>query len=643
MSKATTRLASSPASLLLSLVLLVSLLRQRCRAAPLRRTYGLFVWASLCALAAPIQAAPEGVQGFLVLMREATPQEAGRSMAARATALTADRALPLTADRTLGGGWQRLRAAGAVDSTQATEWARRLRADPRVLAVVPDVREQRQAVTPNDVRYAQQWWLQAVAPAGTPPVAADTGVAGFAQAWDRSRGNPVSGSGAVVAVLDSGITSHPELNAHVLPGYDFVTDPVYANDSNGRDNDPADPGDAISTAERTAQPELFSGCPEATFSSWHGTVIAGQLAATTNNTEGVAAANWAGRVLPVRVAGKCGAAVSDIVDGLRWAAGLDVEGVPANPNPARVIVLSYTGVDSCDINSSNAAVADTARLYRAVIDEVRSQGAGGAGSMVIVAAGNQGSAVGRPASCPGAFAVASVNREGYKAKYSNFGPEIALSATGGDGDTGRSCDAQLADSGIVSTGNLGDVAPGAPGYVAASGTSFAGPVVAGAASLMLNLNPGLTLAQLEHGLKTSARPHVRVPLLRDCALGSNELRCSCTTSTCGAGLLDASRALAFAAAPEVTLPAAPAAISLSDTRLQTCAALTPQPPAPPAPPAPPTPPSPPTPPPSPTPPTTPAPPEASGGGGGGAMSAVWMALLAFSILLLVAERRANRH
>jgi len=602
----------------------------------------LVLWTFLSVASAPSYATPQGVQGqqtvhgFIVQMREPTLVEAGRSLAARATALTADRALPLTADRSLGGGWQHLRADRAIGRAEAAEWAQLLRADPRVLAVVPDVREQRQAVTPNDARFGQQWWLQATASAGTPPVAADTGVAGFAQAWNRSRGNPVSGPGVVVAVLDSGITSHPELNASVLPGYDFVSDLSYSNDGNGRDNDAVDPGDAISAAERAAQPQLFAGCPDTTFSSWHGTVIAGQLAATTNNTEGVAAANWAGRVLPVRVAGKCGAAVSDIVDGLRWAAGLTVAGAPANPNPARLIVLSYTGVDSCDINSSNAAVADTARLYRSVINELRTQGAGGAGSMVIVAAGNQRSAVGRPASCPGAFAVASVNREGFKSNYSNFGPEIALAATGGDGDTGRTCDAQLADSGIVSTGNLGDITPGAPGYVAASGTSFAAPVVAGAASLMLNLNANLTLMQLEQGLKTSARPHVQVPLLRSCVIATNSARCSCTTSTCGAGLLDASRALAYALAPDSPLPAAPAAVVLADTRIQTCAAITPQPPAPPV-----TPPvTPPVNPPAPNPPVTPpAPvPIESGGGGGGAMSGIWLALLAASVLLLNGSR-----
>ena len=370
----------------------------------------------------------------------------------------------------------------SVVTGQALALAARLRAGQRMRSVVPDVREQRLAVTPNDSRFASQWWLQA---AGT----GNTGAAGFAKAWQRPNGVGVA-NGSGVAVLDSGITSHIETNARLLPGYDFVADAVYAGDGNGRDNDndPQDPGDAITAAERLAQPDKFSGCPDAPRTSWHGSTIAGQLAAVTHNTEGVAGANWQGLVLPVRVAGKCGASVSDLIDGLRWAAGLPVTGVPDNAHPARLIVLSYGGVDPCDADSADATVRDTARLYEATLAEVR-----GAGALVIVAAGNQQRAVGRPASCRGAFAVTSVNRDGYKAAYANFGASIALATPGGDDASGGSCasgTANLCDGGIVSTGNLGEQSPGAAGYVAASGTSFAAPAVAAVASLIAGGQPG---------------------------------------------------------------------------------------------------------------------------------------------------------
>ena len=365
----------------------------------------------------------------------------------------------------------------------------------------------------------------------------------------------------------------------------------------------------MTAADRSGNPSAFKDCPDAPLSSWHGTTIAGQLAAVTNNGAGVAAAHWGALVVPVRVAGQCGAALSDIIDGMRWAAGLAVAGAPVNPNPARIIVLSYGGADACNAASSDSTVAATARLYIDTIAEVRR-----AGALVVVAAGNLRSAVGRPASCAGAFGVASLNREGYKSTYSNFGPQIALATPGGDGDTRGTCDAQLADTGIVSTGNLGDVQPGDAGYVAASGTSFAAPAVAAVAALMLSANPGLTVAELEDGLKRSARPHVKVPLLGNCSLTDNRGRCACTTSTCGAGMLDADQALRFAAAPATYTAPGVAAPTLADDRLRACAVLLGRPvPVDPVP--------------EPVPAPVPEPVAEGGGGGGGAMSPLWVLLL----------------
>lgn len=546
------------------------------------------------------QAATGPVNGFIVETDGGTTQ---------LDAVLARHAPALRAGAPLTRRWQRVHGASPMSAAEAERVAAALRADPHVRAVVPNVREQRMDVMPNDARYGDQWWLQAVA-------AGNTGVAGFTAAWTRSTGSPVSGPGAIVAVLDSGITSHPELNARLVPGYDFVSDPVYSNDGDGRDNDPADPGDAVTAADRSANPTAFGNCAAAPTSSWHGTVIAGQVAAVTDNGEGVAAGNWFGRVLPVRVAGKCGAAVADIVDGLRWAAGLPVAGVPANPNPARVVVLSFGNTDPCDTASTSPTVAQTARLYQDAIDEVRA-----AGALVVVAAGNQRGAVGRPGSCSGAFAVASTNREGYKSVYSNFGSAIALATPGGDMAAGDACDTQLADSGIVSTGNLGDVTPGSPGYAAASGTSFAAPAVAAAATLMLAVNPALTVAQLEAGLRASARPHVLVPLLGNCSLTDNASRCACTTATCGAGLLDAAEALAYAQSPSTYAAPVRSAPTLGDARIQACAAILGK-GAPAEPPA-----------------STPTPSSPSSGGAG-AFGPVWLVLLAGAVCGL--SGRSNR-
>src|SRR5205085_8573691 len=147
---------------------------------------------------------------------------------------------------------------------------------------------------------------------------------------------------------------------------------------------------------RNSAPKLFSGCTVQN-SSWHGTIIAGIVAAVTNNSSGVAAINRNGRVLPVRVGGKCGADVADIVDGMRWAAGLSVPGTPPNPNPARIISVSFGGDAAC-----NAA-------YQSAIDEIL----GEKGAVVVAAAGNERHAPTRPANCSGVVSVAALNRDGF--------------------------------------------------------------------------------------------------------------------------------------------------------------------------------------------------------------------------------------
>lgn len=485
-------------------------------------------------------------------------------------------------------------------------------------------REPASGLVPSDTLYASQWWLQTLTPERA-------GVGDFSSAWLRSTGNPLSGASAVVAVLDSGITSHPELNPRLLPGWDFVSNPVYSKDGNGRDNDPQDPGDAISDADRAANPAAFSACPPALRSTWHGTVIAGQLAAVSNNAEGVAAGNWVARVVPVRIAGQCGAAVGDIIDGMRWAAGLPVDGAPVNPNPARVIVVGYGGIDPCDANSSDTAIAATARLYEAALAEVRQ-----AGALVVAAAGNQRGTVGRPASCRGAFGVTALNREGFKAAYANFGGALDLATAGGDAGSGGTCDAELGDAGLLSTGNLGQTTVGAAGYTSASGTSFAAPAVAAAATLMLAVNPGLSVEQIEDGLRRSARPFTQALPLGECSLAGNRTRCTCTTQTCGAGMLDVPEALSFAAAPQSWQPPVRTPVVLNDTRLQACAALLGLPPLNPVPPpVTPTVPPPVSPPPTPTPEVEPAP-----GTGGGAMSWPWLVALVLAVGALRFRRDA---
>jgi serine protease len=155
-------------------------------------------------------------------------------------------------------------------------------------------------------------------------------------AWANTTGV----SAVVVAVLDTGVRfDHADLSrvgagGNLLPGYDMIHDPEIANDGDGRDADPSDPGDWLTLAEVTQSGGSFEDCADtAQDSSWHGTQTAGLIAALTGNGVGMASVGRNVRVLPVRVLGKCGGYDSDIIAGMRWAVGLSVAGAPTNPNP----------------------------------------------------------------------------------------------------------------------------------------------------------------------------------------------------------------------------------------------------------------------------------------------------------------------
>ena len=235
--------------------------------------------------------------------------------------------------------------------------------------------------------------------------------------------------------------------------------------------------------------------------------------------------------MPLRVAGKCGADASDIVAAIYYAAGVAQPGVPVNPHPARVINISFGGSAACDANYQNAIDAAAA-----------------AGAVVVAAAGNEQGALTRPANCRGVIAVGAVNRDGFKSNYSNFGSGITLMTVGGDPPQDGLWGSLLGDSGLLTLDNTGKTVPGGQGYARLYGTSFSTPLVSGAISLMLSVNPNLSAAQIVEGLKLSARPHVTSTLMGVCT-ADNPGRCICTTSTCGAGLLDAAEATRYAADP----------------------------------------------------------------------------------------------
>ncbi|MEB4589769.1 S8 family serine peptidase [Candidatus Thiothrix sp. Deng01] len=323
------------------------------------------------------------------------------------------------------------------------------------------------------------------------------------QAWGYT-----TGEGSVVAVVDTGVLPHADLLPNLLPGYDMIADSFAANDGNGRDVDPTDPGDFVLPGE--------CGSASGSNSSWHGTHVAGTIAAVGDNGEGVAGVAYGAKVLPVRALGKCGGYTSDIADAVVWASGGAVAGAPANPAPARVVNLSLGGPSSCGRTMQNAIKA--ARSNNAV---------------VVAAAGNSNADASQfsPANCSGVITVAAVGREGGKAFYSNYGGAVDIAAPGGSVNDG------VKENAILSTLNTGKRGAEADTYAYYQGTSMAAPHVSGVVALMLAANPALTPDQVESLLKSSARAFPKA------------------CSGCGTGLLDANAAVQ--AALGATQPPAP--------------------------------------------------------------------------------------
>jgi serine protease len=424
-------------------------------------------------------AAPGGedqTQQLIITMRDQSSEDIPR----RVHELGASAAMALSHVRRMSGNAHVVRLERRMSHGDARKLARLLALDPRVQAAEPDLRVFAQQL-PNDPMFAQQWhYYEAAGGINLPP------------AWDITSGAP----GLVIAVLDSGITAHADLAGRLLPGYDFIANVANANDGNGRDPNANDPGDY--------------GCDNSN-SSWHGTHVAGTLGALSSNSSGVSGINWKSRLLPVRVTGRCGGYASDLIDGLRWAAGMEITGIPSNANRARVANISLGTVsDSCSA------------AFQSAINDVTARG-----MVVVAAAGNGGTSVSSfsPANCSGVIAVAATTRSGARASYSNTGSMVAVAAPGGG-----------AGSSILSTVNTGLTVPTTDGYAYFQGTSMAAPHVAGTASLMLSANPALTPAQVRNIMQTSARAFP-VGTEFDCYPGS-----------CGAGIVDAGAAVAAAAA-----------------------------------------------------------------------------------------------
>ncbi len=423
-------------------------------------------------------------QRVIVKYRAAATTRDATTMASRAMANISGRfGVSTRLVRRMTGGANVIAVDRTLASTDFTQLVADLAANPDVEYAEEDKLLQA-TFTPNDTFYPLQWHYYEAA-----------GGINLPAAWDLS-----TGSGVTVAVIDTGYRPHADLVANIVGGYDFISDTFVSRDGDLRDSDAQDPGDW------TLANDCAAGWAP-TDSSWHGTHVSGTVAALTNNGVGVAGVAFNAHVLPVRVLGRCGGYTSDIADGLVWASGGTVSGVPANPNPAKVANLSLGGTGSCGTTMQNA------------INSARSRG-----MVVVVAAGNSSRNARNttPANCANVVVVAAVNRSGGRAFYSNFGSVVDVAAPGGEMNVS-------AADGVASTLNTGTTTPGADAYAYYQGTSMATPHVAGVAALMLSVNSALTPAQVESLLRGTTRP----------------FPASC--SRCGTGIVDAAAAVTAAA------------------------------------------------------------------------------------------------
>jgi serine protease len=438
-----------------------------------------------------------------------------------------------------------------------------LRADPAVAYADVDARRYPHAM-PDDPLFpptstaSGQWYMQT--PSSATPTS-DAAATDAVSAWDITEGS----SGTVIADVDSGIRfDHPDLlraglGGRLLPGYDFVGEDVdasngspqgtfeVANDGDGWDPDPSDPGDWIDSTDLANSTVFPSKNCSAESSSWHGTRVMGVLGALTDNAVGIAGMSWNPYLLPVRALGKCGGLDEDILAGIQWAVGMTVfddqgNPVPDNPYPANIINLSLGGTGGSCPSS-----------YRNLVKTLTMMGV-----LVVASAGNESGPVDIPANCPGVLAVAGLRNVGTKVGYSSLGPEVGVGAPAGNCvNTSGACLRS-----IDTTTNEGATTPGTNSYTdqvnSNLGTSFSAPIVSGIAALMRSVNANLTPSQLIARIEASATPYPQPVGLAQCVVGSTSMvECACTTGTCGAGMVNALNAVKAALNPiaAVKIPA----------------------------------------------------------------------------------------
>jgi serine protease len=317
----------------------------------------------------------------------------------------------------------------------------------------------RAAAVPNDEYYQFQWHYPLI---------------GLEQAWDIS-----TGDGVTVAVIDTGIvSSHPDFAGQLVGGYDYISDPNRARDGDGVDPNPEDVGDLGQNGQG---------------SSFHGTHVAGTVAARTNNGQGVAGVAWGASILSVRALGVGGGTTYDTCQAMLFAAGLPNDANSGASPPADVINMSLGGgpISQCEVDA---------------IDQARARGI-----FVVVAAGNENMNSDNISlgGIEAAFTVSAVEATKQKSSYSNFGSKVDVAAPGGETSVDLTQDGW--PDGVLST--LADDA-GALFYDFYQGTSMASPHMAGVVALMKAANPSITPSDLDLLLQGN-HPGTNISIVED--------------------------------------------------------------------------------------------------------------------------------
>ena len=421
---------------------------------------------------------PDGADRFIIGYDEARP-DAGLASASgqrRASVFgsAADRLSTSGQEqRQMYDGSSVIKLQRKLNADEAADFINNVQEQPGVAFVEIDAWNEPFTIEPSDPKYPDMWHYKGN----------DEWGANVKEAWNLG----YTGKGVNVGVIDSGITDHPDLKRNIIPdsGYDFVSREDYSRDGDGRDANPADEGDWTAAGECNSRNKGYD-------SRWHGTHVAGIIGAEWND-DGVAGTAKDAKIVPIRTMAKCGGLTSDIADGLAWAAGVEISGVPTNTHPADILNLSLGNNQPCG------------NVYQTAIDRANAKGA-----RIFVSAGNsnQDTFLFEPASCKGVITVASTGPEGRKASYTNHGGEVDIAAPGGDQNYIDYSDLKAKKDearGIWSTLNTGKTTPEEPSIAAYDGTSMATPLVAGVAAMMLEANPNLTTDEIRQVLQETAK------------------------------------------------------------------------------------------------------------------------------------------